>query len=107
VPYSALAGGFLTGKYRDNAGADSERAGSAARYLDDRGRRVLAALDSVAKAHEVSVATVALAWVGAQLTVAAPITSARSIEQMPEILASVSLELTMDDVAELQLASDQ
>jgi len=107
VPYSALAGGFLTGKYRDDAGADSERAGSAARYLDDRGRRVLAALDAVAKAHEVSVATVALAWVAAQPTVAAPITSARSVEQMPEMLASVSLELTTDEVAELRLASDQ
>jgi aryl-alcohol dehydrogenase-like predicted oxidoreductase len=105
VPYSALAGGFLTGKYRDDAGA--ERAGSAARYLDDRGRRVLAALDAVAKAHEVSVATVALAWVAAQPTVAAPITSARSVEQMPEILASVPLELTTDEVAELRSASDQ
>jgi aryl-alcohol dehydrogenase-like predicted oxidoreductase len=53
------------------------------------------------------VATVALAWVAAQPTVAAPITSARSVEQMPEILASVSLELTTDEVAELRLASDQ
>jgi aryl-alcohol dehydrogenase-like predicted oxidoreductase len=107
VPYSALAGGFLTGKYRDEVGADTERAGSAARYLDDRGRRVLAALDAAAKAHEVSVATVALAWVAAQPTVAAPITSARSVEQMPEILASVPLELTTDEVAELRSASDQ
>jgi aryl-alcohol dehydrogenase-like predicted oxidoreductase len=105
VPYSALAGGFLTGKYRDDAGA--AQAGSAARYLDDRGRRVLASLDAVAKAHEVSVATVALAWVAAQPTVAAPITSARSVEQMPEILASVPLELTTDEVAELRSASDQ
>jgi aryl-alcohol dehydrogenase-like predicted oxidoreductase len=107
VPYSALAGGFLTGKYRDDAGADLERAGSAARYLDDRGRRVLAALDAVAKEHEVSMATVALAWVAAQPTVAAPITSARSVEQMPEILTSVSLELTTDEVDGLRSASDQ
>jgi len=61
-PYSALASGFLTGKYRDGAAVDSARAAGASRYLDARGRAVLAALDEVAAAHDASVTTVALAW---------------------------------------------
>lgn len=73
VPYYALASGFLTGKYRPGTTVDSARAAGAGKHLDtERGRRVLTALDEVAAAHEVPVATVALAWLAAQPTVAAP-----------------------------------
>jgi aryl-alcohol dehydrogenase (NADP+) len=106
VPYSALASGFLTGKYRDNGPAvDSPRAGGASRYLNDRGRKVLAALDQVAAAHSASVASVALAWLAAQPTVAAPIASASRVEQVPDLLASASLALTPDELQALTDAS--
>jgi aryl-alcohol dehydrogenase-like predicted oxidoreductase len=106
IPYSALASGFLTGKYRDNGPAvDSPRASGAARNLDDRGRRVLAALDHVAAAHSASVASVALAWLAAQPTVAAPIASASKVEQVPDLLASASLSLTPAEIQTLTDAS--
>jgi aryl-alcohol dehydrogenase-like predicted oxidoreductase len=98
VPYFALAAGFLTGKYRDGVEVDSPRAAGASKYLDDRGRAVLAALDDVAAAHDASVATVALAWLAAQPTVVAPISSARNLQQLPDLLASVELELTRDEI---------
>ncbi|WP_326567143.1 aldo/keto reductase [Amycolatopsis rhabdoformis] len=106
LPYFALAKGFLTGKYRsaDEPG-DSPRAPRAIAYLDDRGERVLAALDSIASAHGASVASVALAWLRVQPTVAAPIASARTVEQLTDLIASVSLELTGDEVEALTKAS--
>ncbi|WP_223693986.1 aldo/keto reductase [Leifsonia poae] len=105
VPYFALAAGFLTGKYRDGVQVDSPRAAGASRYLDDRGRAVLATLDEVAAAHDASIASVALAWLAAQPTVIAPIASARTLEQLPDLIASVSLELTPAELAELSDAS--
>jgi aryl-alcohol dehydrogenase-like predicted oxidoreductase len=107
VPYYALASGFLTGKYRDGAAAgDSPRAGGAAAYLDDRGRRVLAALDEVAAAHSTAVATVALAWLAAQPTVVAPLASARTVDQLPDLLAVADLRLTDDEIQRLTQASE-
>ncbi|MFJ4329232.1 MULTISPECIES: aldo/keto reductase [unclassified Streptomyces] len=106
VPYYALAAGFLTGKYRPGADVDSPRAGGAAKHLEtERGRRVLAALDEVAAAHDAPVATVALAWLAAQRTVAAPIASARTVEQLPDLLGVAELSLTEDEVARLTRAS--
>jgi aryl-alcohol dehydrogenase-like predicted oxidoreductase len=106
VPYYALASGFLTGKYRDGAAVDSPRAGGAAAYLDDQGRRVLAVLDEVAAAHDTSVATVALAWLAAQPTVVAPLASARTVEQLPDLLAVADLRLTDDELQRLTRASE-
>ncbi|MBZ6283587.1 aldo/keto reductase [Streptomyces olivaceus] len=106
VPYYALAAGFLTGKYRPGTAVDSVRAGGAAKHLEsERGRRVLAALDEVAGAHDAPVATVALAWLAAQPTVAAPIASARTMEQLPALLGVAELSLTEDEVARLTRAS--
>jgi len=102
LPYSSLASGFLTGKYRDGAPAvDSPRAGSAGRYLDDRGRRVLAALDAVAAAHGTSMTAVSLAWLRVQPGVVAPIASARSVDQLPDLLAGARLELADDEITAL------
>ncbi|CAL9509810.1 aldo/keto reductase [Streptomyces sp. enrichment culture] len=106
VPYYALAAGFLTGKYRPGAAVDSVRAGGAAKHLEsERGRRVLAALDEVAEAHDAPVPTVALAWLAAQPTVAAPIASARTVEQLPALLGVAELSLTADELGKLTRAS--
>lgn len=105
-PYFALAAGFLTGKYRDGVTVDSARAAGAAKYLDETGRSVLAALDEVAAAHDASVASVSLAWLAAQPTVTAPIASARTLDQLPDLLASVSLELTPAELDALDGASE-
>jgi aryl-alcohol dehydrogenase-like predicted oxidoreductase len=106
VPYFALAAGFLTGKYRPGTTVDSPRAGRAAQYLEsERGQKVLTALDEVAQAHDAPVATVALAWLAAQPTVAAPIASARTVEQLPALLGVAELELTDAEIAQLTDAS--
>ena len=106
-PYFSLASGFLAGKYREETATDAEspRAGSARAYLDERGRRVLISLDEIAAAHDVSVATVSLAWLRQQPTVFAPIASARNTEQLPDLLASAALVLTDAELAALDSAS--
>ncbi|MBW0115450.1 aldo/keto reductase [Pseudonocardia abyssalis] len=105
LPYYALAKGFLTGKYR-TGGPDvaSVRAEGALAYLDDRGTAVLAALDEIGVAHDVPVAAVALAWLAAQPTVAAPIASARTPEQLTALLPALTLELGADELARLTAA---
>jgi aryl-alcohol dehydrogenase-like predicted oxidoreductase len=106
VPYFSLASGFLTGKYRPGTTVDSARAEGAAKHLDsERGVRVLAALDEVAQAHDAPVATVALAWLAAQPTVAAPIASARTVEQLPALIGVADLVLTGGELARLTEAS--
>jgi aryl-alcohol dehydrogenase-like predicted oxidoreductase len=106
MPYFALAAGFLTGKYRPDTEVDSARAGKAAGYLDsERGRRVLAALDPIARAHDAEVATVALAWLATRPTVTAPIASARVVEQLPALMAMADLTLTPAELAALDAAS--
>ncbi|MGW1259727.1 aldo/keto reductase [Streptomyces sp. NPDC002513] len=106
VPYYALASGFLTGKYRPGTTVDSARAQGAGKYLEtERGRRVLGVLDEVAQARGAQIPTVALAWLAAQPTVAAPIASARTVEQLPALLAVADLTLTDEDLARLTEAS--
>ncbi|MFI6347214.1 aldo/keto reductase [Streptomyces sp. NPDC050560] len=106
APYFALAAGFLTGKYRPGVTVDSRRSGSAAKLLEtERGIRVLDALDAVAKAHGAEPASVALAWLLTRPTVTAPIASARSLAQLPPLLAGVEMTLTADETAALDTAS--
>jgi aryl-alcohol dehydrogenase-like predicted oxidoreductase len=107
APYYSLASGFLTGKYRPGGnGSDSPRAKTASGYLDERGEKVLAALDEVAAAHGVEVAAVAVAWLLAKPGVVAPIASARSAEQLEALLPAVGLELNADEIARLDEASE-
>jgi aryl-alcohol dehydrogenase-like predicted oxidoreductase len=102
LPYFALAKGFLTGKYRPGGEAvESERAERAREYLDDDGAAVLEALDEVAEAHDTTVAAVALAWLLAHPRVVAPIASARTTEQLEQILPAATLELTPAEVDRL------
>ena len=105
APYYALASGFLTGKYRDASGGDSPRAERASGYLDDRGRAVLDALDEVSASHGVSVGAVAIAWLLTKPGVEAPIASARTVEQLSEILPAVGLVLTADEIVLLDEVS--
>lgn len=105
VPYFSLARGFLTGKYRPGSQVDSPRAEGARAYLDARGLRLLAVLDELAAAHQTTVAAVALAWLRDQATVAAPIASARTPEQLAELLPMATLTLTPDERAALTTAS--
>ncbi|WP_329463963.1 aldo/keto reductase [Streptomyces sp. NBC_01431] len=106
VPYYALASGFLTGKYRPGQRVDSARAEGAGKHLQtERGRKVLAALDRIAQERGAEIATVALAWLAARPTVAAPIASARTVEQLPALLAVADLELTDAEVSALTVAS--
>lgn len=102
LPYFALAQGFLTGKYRPGETVESARSQRASAYLDERGLQILAALDEVALAHGASVAAVALAWLAAQRTVATPIASARTVQQLEDLLPFVTLKL---GEAELSLLS--
>ncbi|MFF7145097.1 MULTISPECIES: aldo/keto reductase [Streptomyces] len=107
VPYFALAAGFLTGKYRAGTTVVSARAAGAAKHLEtERGQRVLAALDEIARDRDAEVATVALAWLTGRPTVAAPIASARTPEQLPALLAVADLTLTDEETAKLTAASE-
>ncbi|OPC84096.1 alcohol dehydrogenase [Embleya scabrispora] len=107
APYYALAGGFLTGKYRPGTTVDSPRSASAVAYLNSsRGGRVLAALDTVARAHGASVTAVALAWLAAQPTVTVPIASARDTAQLADQLAFLDIALEEAEVQLLSAASE-
>ncbi len=98
-PYFGLARGFLTGKYRPGATVESVRAGGVVDYQNDRGYKAVAKLDEIAKAHDSSISSVALGWLAAQPGVAAPIASARTVEQLKEIVNFASL--TAEEISEL------
>jgi len=102
LPYYALAKGFLTGKYRPGSEVvESQRAESAHAYLDQGGAAVLAALDEAATAHGTTVAAVALAWLRGRPQVVAPIASARTTEQLEQILPAATLTLTPAEIDRL------
>ncbi|MET2831789.1 aldo/keto reductase [Mesorhizobium shangrilense] len=106
ITYFSLAKGFLSGKYRGKADlGQSERGEDVASYLNDRGMRILAALDAVSARHSAKPAEVALAWVIARPGVTAPIASATKPSQMDSLIKAVSLKLSTDDIAALDKAS--
>jgi len=106
LPYFGLALGFLTGKYRSPEDeAKSVRGDRAIKYLDDKGRRVLAALDQVAAETGATQAQVALAWLAAQPGVTAPIASATSVAQLEELLPVLTLDLFPAQIDRLTAAS--
>jgi aryl-alcohol dehydrogenase-like predicted oxidoreductase len=102
LPYFSLASGFLTGKYRPGKKVDSSRAGGAQKLLDmPRAEPLLKALDEIAAGHTVSVTAVSLAWLKGQRSVAAPVASARTIEQLSDLFESATLRLTGDELGAL------
>jgi aryl-alcohol dehydrogenase-like predicted oxidoreductase len=103
ITYFSLASGFLTGKYRkpeDLAG--KPRGGMISRHLNPSGLKLLDALDRVSARHQATPAQVALAWLMARPGVTAPIASATSVAQLSDILKSVDLTLSRQDLAELE-----
>ena len=91
LPYFSLATGFLTGKYQPGVEVDSVRAGDMPDYMNDRGWAILNALTEIAKAENTTIAAAALGWLRAQPGVVTPIASARTVEQLAEILPVVEL----------------
>ena len=104
IPFYGIARGFLTGKYRAGVTeVDSKRAAGAREYASDKNFAVLAVMDEVANAHNASLAAIALAWLRAQPTVSVPIASARTVEQVHEIIQIV--DLTTEEVEKLNAIS--
>ena len=102
LPYSALASGFRTGKYRTGIEVQSARAGGASKYLDDpKNVTLLGTLDVIATAHGVSVSAVALAWLRQQAGIGAPIASARTTGQLESLIESFALTLTPAQLQQL------
>ncbi|WP_400193992.1 aldo/keto reductase [Hymenobacter sp. B81] len=107
IPYYGLAAGFLTGKYRSAADLQkSPRGGGVGqKYLNEKGLRILAAVDAVAQRHRATPAQVALAWIMARPGLTAPIASATSAAQVQELLPALQLALSEADMQELNQAS--
>jgi aryl-alcohol dehydrogenase-like predicted oxidoreductase len=106
IPYYSLASGFLTGKYRSEADlGKSPRGGGMKSRLNDRGLRILAALDAVSARLGATPAQVALGWLIARPSITAPIASATSMQQLDDLVAAARLELDADAVRQLDAAS--
>jgi len=100
IPFYGIARGFLSGKYRPGeTEVDSKRAAGAREYASDKNYAVLTVMDEVAKNHNVSLSAVALAWLRAQPSVSVPIASARTVEQVEEIVQII--ELSVEEVEKL------
>jgi aryl-alcohol dehydrogenase-like predicted oxidoreductase len=91
IPFYGLARGFLTGKYRKGATVESVRAEGVVEYQTDRGWAVVDALTDIAKSHHSSPSAIALGWMRANPSVSTPIASARTVEQLNEIVEVVHL----------------
>jgi aryl-alcohol dehydrogenase-like predicted oxidoreductase len=107
IVYYSLASGFLSGKYRSKADtAKKARASGVEKYLNEKGFRILKALDEVAAAHNAKPAEVALAWLIAREGVTAPIASATSLDQLDSLMRAAKLELSSAEIQSLTAASD-
>ena len=106
LPYFGLASGFLTGKYRSlEDAAGSARSAMVQGYLDERGKRVLAAMDAVAAQTGGTLAQIALAWLAGKPQISAPIASATSVEQVENLLGASRLSLDEEMMRQLDAAS--
>jgi aryl-alcohol dehydrogenase-like predicted oxidoreductase len=106
IPYYSLAAGFLTGKYRSEDDLKkSQRGKGVKKYLNDRGFRILQALDQIAERYQTKPAQVALAWLMARPSITAPIASATSVEQLNELEQATRLALDRESIERLNKAS--
>jgi aryl-alcohol dehydrogenase-like predicted oxidoreductase len=106
IPYYSLASGFLTGKYRSQQDLSKSPRGQAVKkYLNDRGFRILQALDQVAGKHQATPAQVALAWLMTRPSITAPIASATSVEQLNDLVRATELQLDKASIERLNQAS--
>jgi aryl-alcohol dehydrogenase-like predicted oxidoreductase len=106
IPYSPLQGGFLTGKYRRGATPDSVRAEGLKRFMTERNYDLIETLDQIGNAHGASVTQVALAWTLAQPAITAPIIGANSVEQLEDILGTLEVTLSAEELKQLDEASE-
>jgi aryl-alcohol dehydrogenase-like predicted oxidoreductase len=108
INYFPLASGFLSGKYRSESDVENRpRARMLKKYVNERGFRILRALDDVAKKYNATPARVSLAWLLARPSITAPIVSATTIEQLNDLIASVELKLDRASIELLNQASAQ
>ncbi len=108
VPYSSLASGFLTGKYRSENDLEGRARGAKVKkYLNKKGFRILEVLDGIAKRLGATPTQVSLSWLMARPGITAPIASATSVEQLSEVLASANVALEQSDIVELDSASSE
>ncbi len=106
INYFPLAGGFLSGKYRSESDvAGKARARNVTKYLNERGFRIVGALDQVAKKYNATPARVSIAWLLARPSITAPIVSATNLEQLHDLISSVDLALDRDSIEFLNQAS--
>ncbi|MBS1947132.1 MAG: aldo/keto reductase [Bacteroidetes bacterium] len=106
ITYYSLASGFLSGKYRsENDLSKSKRGAGIKKYLNERGFKILHALDEVAKEHNTVPSSVAIAWLLSRPSITAPISSATSSEQLNDLIKAVELKLTEADTELLNKAS--
>jgi len=92
IPFFGLARGFLTGKYRPGVTVESVRAEGVQEYQNQKGWEIVETLDAIAKEHGSSISAIALAWLRSHPSVSAPIASARTVDQLHEIMQVVELE---------------
>jgi aryl-alcohol dehydrogenase-like predicted oxidoreductase len=106
INFFSLASGFLSGKYRSRTDVEGRARGSRVeKYMDERGMRILAALDDAAREHGVKPATIALAWLMTRPGITAPIASATSVDQLQDLVAATRITLSRDATARLDQAS--
>ncbi|ETZ20356.1 aldo/keto reductase [Pedobacter sp. V48] len=106
INYYALASGFLTGKYRSEADLNkSQRGGAVKNYLNERGFKILKALDDVSEQYSADQASIALAWLIARPSITAPIASVTSLDQLEDLKKAATLKLNVEDIAILDEAS--
>lgn len=106
ICYSSLASGFLTGKYRSEKDlSKSPRGQGMKKYLNERGFRILRALDDVGARYHSTPARVALAWLMARPSITAPIASATNLEQLNDLIEATKLELDQASIEILNQAS--
>jgi aryl-alcohol dehydrogenase-like predicted oxidoreductase len=106
INYFPLASGFLSGKYRSERDVEQRpRARLLKKYVNERGFKILNALDQVAKKYNATPARVSLAWLLARPSITAPIVSATSIEQLNDLIACVELKLDRASIELLNQAS--
>ena len=106
INFFSLASGFLSGKYRSRTDVEGRARGSRVeKYMDERGMRILAALDDAAREHGVKPATIALAWLMTRPGITAPIASATSVDQLQDLVAAARITLSRDATARLDQAS--
>jgi aryl-alcohol dehydrogenase-like predicted oxidoreductase len=107
IPYFSLASGFLTGKYRAQEDlSKSARGQMVKKYLNERGLRIVSALDQVAKQYHSTPAKVSLAWLIARPSITAPIASATNLEQLKDLIEATQLDLDNSSLELLNQASE-